>query len=135
MGILIITWNFPPRRGGIERIMARLYAGLQTSHSVQLITTWAATENEIGVHRSPVRGVLPFFFYALWRGTCSLIRNREIETVFGGSVLVTPIVLLIAWMFGRKAIVQAHGLDVMYPSALYHQLCVRWTKFCDFIIA
>ena len=54
MGILIITWNFPPRRGGIERIMARLYAGLHTSHSVQLITTQgAATENEIGVHRSP----------------------------------------------------------------------------------
>jgi phosphatidylinositol alpha-1,6-mannosyltransferase len=136
MGILIITWNFPPRRGGIERIMARLYAGLKTSHSVQLITTsGTSSDGEVGVFRSPVRGLLPFFLYALWRGTRSLGRAKEMEIVFGGSVLATPVVLLLARLFRRKAVIQAHGLDVIYPSLFYQLIFARWTRFCDAIIA
>jgi phosphatidylinositol alpha-1,6-mannosyltransferase len=55
--------------------------------------------------------------------------------VFGGSALVTPVVLILARLFRRKAVVQTHGLDIIYPNALYQQLCVRWLKHCERIIA
>ena len=49
--------------------------------------------------------------------------------------MVTPLVLILARLFGRKAVVQAHGLDVIHASGFYQTVCVRWLRFCDRIIA
>ena len=137
MGILFVTWNFPPRRGGIENLMCQLTAGLKKSHSVLIITAHAANaaSGEDGVFRAPWPGLLPFAFYAIWRGAMSLIRNPKIEVVFGGSAMVTPLVLLLARLFRRKAVVQAHGLDLVYGSIFYQVLCVRWLRYCDRTVA
>ena len=61
--------------------------------------------------------------------------QSEIKLIFGGSVMVTPLVLILARLFGRKAVVQAHGLDVIHASGFYQTVCVRWLRFCDRIIA
>ena len=136
MHILIISWNFPPRRGGIEDVIAHVYSGLKKTHSVQLITTYAKSDSiEKDVFRAPVPGLIAFALYALWRGALLLFRDRRIEIVFGGSFLVAPLVLILARLFGRCAAVQAHGLDLVYPSTLYQTLCARWGKFLDRIVA
>jgi phosphatidylinositol alpha-1,6-mannosyltransferase len=137
MGILVITWNFPPSRGGIEYLMSQLCAGLKKQHSVQVITAHAPASHpaEEGVFRAPCPGLVPFAFYALWRGCGSLFRNPEIKIILGGSVLASPLVLILARLFGRRAVVQAHGLDVVYPNPFYQLLCVRWLKFCDRVVA
>jgi len=121
MGILFVTWNFPPRRGGIENLMGHLTAGLKKRHSVFVITAHAANaaSGEDGVFRAPWSGLILFAFYAIWRGAISLIRNPEIEVVFGGSAMVTPLVFLLARLFRRKAVVQTHGLDLVYGSIFY----------------
>jgi phosphatidyl-myo-inositol dimannoside synthase len=136
-GILIITWNYPPRRGGIECLMGDLVRVLKQKHSVFVITTHAPNQGgqEEGIHRASWSGLIPFAFYALCRGMKLLKRNRDIRLIFGGSVVVTPLVLILARLFRRKAIVQAHGLDLVFPSSLYQLLCVPWLKFCDRIIA
>jgi len=138
MGILFVTWNFPPRRGGIENLMGHLVAGLKVRHSVVVITAHAANAasgGEHGIYRAPLPGLIPFAFYAIWRGALSLIRDPEIEAVFGGSAMVTPLVFLLARLFRRKAIVQAHGLDLVYQSIFYQLLCVRWLRYCDRAVA
>jgi phosphatidylinositol alpha-1,6-mannosyltransferase len=137
MHILIISWNYPPRRGGIEYLMSRLYSGLKERNSVQLITACARSPNPVeeGIFRAPLPGLIAFALYALWRGGLLLFRNPRIEIIFGGSFLVTPLVLILARLFGRRAMVQAHGLDLLHPSVLYQILCVRWGKFCDRIVA
>jgi phosphatidylinositol alpha-1,6-mannosyltransferase len=76
-----------------------------------------------------------FFLYALVQGALLLYRNPRIKIVLGGSALVTPIVVVLARLFGRKAVVQTHGLDLIYPNMLYQLLCARWVKFCDRVIA
>ena len=136
-GILIITWNYPPRRGGIECLMGDLVRVLKQKHSVFVITAKAPNQGgqEEGIHRASWSGLIPFAFYALWRGMKLLKRNRDIRLIFGGSVVVTPLVLILARLFRRKAIVQAHGLDLVFPNWLYQLLCVRWLKHCDEIIA
>jgi phosphatidylinositol alpha-1,6-mannosyltransferase len=134
MAILLITWNFPPRRGGIENLMAHLYRGLRTKHRVIVITAYADLKDN-GVWRAPWRGLLPFACYALWRGAVLLFRDPEITVVFGGSAMVTPLVYLLARLFRRKAFVQTHGLDLLYRSVLYQALCVLWLQYCDAVIA
>jgi phosphatidyl-myo-inositol dimannoside synthase len=137
MDILVITWNYPPRRGGIENLIGSLCAELQKQHSVHVITahTRLSMSGEENVFRAPLPGLVPFALYALWRGAVLLARNQRIDVIFGGSVLVTPLALILARLFGRRVILQAHGLDIIYRNFFYRQLCVRWLKRCDNLIA
>jgi phosphatidyl-myo-inositol dimannoside synthase len=137
MEILIITWNYPPRRGGIEYLVSNLCAGLRQKHSVQVITAHARSGYQFGeyVFRAPLPGLIPFSLYALWRGAILLLRSPGISVIFGGSVMVAPLVLILARLFRRKAVVQAHGLDVIYGSRIYQTLCVRWLQCCNSIVA
>jgi phosphatidylinositol alpha-1,6-mannosyltransferase len=137
MDLLVITWNYPPRRGGIESLLGSLCKELSKAHSVNIITSHAPGSRafEKNVFRSPLPGLIPFAFYALWRGAVLLARDQQIRVVFGGSALVTPVVLILSRIFGRRAIVQIHGLDLIYRSPIYQQLCVRWLRFCDQVVA
>jgi phosphatidyl-myo-inositol dimannoside synthase len=137
MEILVVTWNFPPRRGGIEYLISNLCEGLKRRHCVAVVTGHAPASQPVedGVFRAPWPGLMPFAAYSLWRGAWFLFHNPEMKIIFGGSVMVTPLALILARLFGRKAVIQAHGLDVVYPKSFYQFLCVRWLKFCDRIIA
>jgi len=137
MEILVVTWNYPPRRGGIENLIGSLCGELSKTHCVQVITAYArhCASREKNVFRAPLPGLIPFAFYALWRGTILLVRNRAITLVFGGSVLAASLVLFLSRLFGRRAIVQAHGLDIIYRNFVYQKLCVRWLRSCDQVVA
>jgi phosphatidyl-myo-inositol dimannoside synthase len=137
MGILVVTWNYPPRRGGIEYLVSHLCAGWRQRHSVQVITAYTRSEEQFAdqVFRAPLPGLIPFSLYALWRGVVLLLRSPVTQVIFGGSVMVAPLVLILARLSGRKAMVQAHGLDVIYASRFYQALCVRWLRSCDRIFA
>lgn len=137
MEILVVTWNYPPRRGGIENLIGNLCRELRKKHSVKVVTRYspASSVSEADVFRAPLPGLFSFAVYAFWRGTILLARNSGITVVFGGSVLATPLVLLLARLFGRRAVVQAHGLDIIYRGFFYRQICVRWLRYCDYIAA
>ena len=137
MDILVVTWNYPPRRGGIENLIGNLCRELRKKHSVKVVTTYSRVSSfsEVDVFRAPLPGLFNFALYALWRGTILLARNSGITVVFGGSVLAAPLVLLLARVFGRRAVVQAHGLDIIYRSVFYRQICVRWLQHCDYVVA
>jgi len=137
MDILVVTWNYPPRRGGIENLIGNLCRELRKKHSVKVVTTYSRVSSfsEVDVFRAPLPGLFNFALYALWRGTILLARNSGITVVFGGSVLAAPLVLLLARVFGRRAVVQSHGLDIIYRSVFYRQICVRWLQHCDYVVA
>lgn len=137
MGILVVTWNFPPRRGGMEYLISSLCAGLKRHHSVFVVTAHSIAEDPPAerIFRPRWPGLFIFFVYAIMQGAILLHRNPGIKVILGGSALVTPIVLVLARLFGRAAVVQTHGLDLIYPSKLYQLSCVRWVKTCDRVIA
>jgi phosphatidylinositol alpha-1,6-mannosyltransferase len=136
MTLLVITWNYPPRRGGIENLIGSLCAELKKIHTVRVITSHArnavADEN---VFRAPLPGLMAFAFYAIWRGATLLARDKEMQVVFGGSTVVAPVVVILSRAFARRAIVQVHGLDIIYRHSIYQLLCVRWLRFCDCVVA
>ena len=137
MGILVITWNFPPRRGGIESLIGHLCASLKKKHSVFVITSHAACDiaTDEAIFRPRWPGLLGFFLYAVFRGAVVLYRNHSIKVILGGSALMTPLVLVLARLFRRRAVVQTHGLDLTYRNRVYQLLCVRWLRHCDRVIA
>lgn len=137
MGILVITWNFPPRQGGIEKLVADLCYELKKRHSLFVITSYArsAEIREDWVFRSRWPGLLPFFIYALWKGSFVLLRDPGIKVVLGGSAVVAPLAVILGKVFRRKIFVNVHGLDLIYPGVLYQGLFVRWIRHCDRIVA
>jgi len=137
MGILVITWNFPPHKGGIEKLIAGLCKELRKNHPLFVITSYADSDEarEDWIFRPRWPGLLAFSLYALSRGAVLLRRNPDVRVIIGGSAMVTPLVLILARSFRRKAIINVHGLDLIYPSILYQTLCARWIKNCDGVIA
>lgn len=76
MGILVITWNFPPRRGGIEYLMENLVTELKKKTTVSVITAHTNSQySSSSIFRSPWPGLLPFAVYALCRGARLLFRD------------------------------------------------------------
>jgi len=137
MGILVITWNFPPRRGGIENLMAGLCSRLRRKHPLFVITSWAPSvgNREEWLFRARWPGLPAFFLFALFRGFFLLRRNPEIRVILGGSAMVSPLVLVLARLLRRKSVVLAHGLDLIYPRFIYQSLFARWIRNCDRIVA
>ncbi len=137
MDVLVITWNYPPRRGGIENLIGSLCAEVKKSHTVRVITAHApiAAPGDQNVFRAPLPGLVAFALYAVWRGATLLARDRKIRIVLGGSAVVTPLVVILARVFARRAVMQIHGLDVIYRRVIYQLLCVRWLKWCDRVVA
>jgi phosphatidylinositol alpha-1,6-mannosyltransferase len=137
MDILVISWNFPPRRGGMENLLVGLCHNLEKAHHLFVIASFASSATDQGksIFRPRWPGLVTFFLYALYNGFLLLWKNVGIEVVFGGSALVTPIVIVLAKIFRRKAVVHVHGSDLIYPNTLYQLLCVRCLKSCDHIVA
>jgi phosphatidylinositol alpha-1,6-mannosyltransferase len=137
MGILVITWNFPPRRGGMENLLAGLCYNLKKTHPVFVITSLAppGTSGEDWISRSRWSGLVAFFIHAIWRGSLILRSDPKIKVIVGGSALAAPLVAFLAMILRRKSVVLVHGSDVVYPKAVYQLLCVRWLKKCDRVIA
>jgi phosphatidylinositol alpha-1,6-mannosyltransferase len=134
MEILVITWNYPPRQGGMEHLLASVCAGLSRNHRVSVITAYAEkhfTAGEETVFRPASPGLVRYFLFAFTKGVALLRGNPNITVVFGGSVLVTPIVLTLARLFRRKALVQAHGLDLIYRGSIYQFFIVRALRHVD----
>jgi phosphatidylinositol alpha-1,6-mannosyltransferase len=137
MGILMISWNFPPRRGGMETLLAELSRHLKRRHRLFVITASAPRGHcdEDWILRPARPGLLAFFVYGFFRGLLLLWRNREIDVVLGGSASVAPLIVLLASALRRKSVVYVHGSDLIYRNAFYQLICVRWLKCCDLVIA
>jgi phosphatidyl-myo-inositol dimannoside synthase len=136
--ILVITWNYPPRQGGMEHLLASVCGGLSVNHPVSVITAYAEktiSKADEKIFRAATPGLFRYCLFAVTKGFALLRANHGIGVVFGGSVLVTPIVLLLARFFGRKAAIQTHGLDLIYRNWIYQLCVVRWLRNADRVIA
>ena len=121
----------------MEQLLASVCAGLSRNHRVSVVTAYAEKHFAAGaetVFRPASPGLIRYFLFALAKGAALLCGNRNISVVFGGSVLVTPIVLILARLFRRKAIVQAHGLDLIYAGSIYQFFVVRGLRYVDHTI-
>lgn len=136
MNILLITWNFPPKVGGLENVIYNVWRGLCSFHTVFTITAHSKQKDETldKVYR-PFLPQLPFYMlYAFIKGAVILAR-KKIDVIFAGSALTSCIAVTLGRIFGKKVITHVFGLDVIYPSPAYQFLVRAFLPRNDAIIS
>lgn len=132
--VLLITWNFPPKMGGMENLLFSLYRYLREETRIMVIAPGDPTVDEdSAVWRAPLPGFLSFCFFALLKGFQICI-SRKPRVVMGGSLVTVPVVWVLKRFFPTRVFAYAHGLDVIYPNSLYQFLLRKGIPKLDGIV-
>lgn len=133
---LLVTRNFPPLLGGMEKVNQHLLAALQPVWRTALCgpvgcVEYVAPQTE--VKQSRVKPLPVFLLATLWH-TLHLAWRRKPEWVIAGSGLTAPIAWLAARCAGGRAAVYLHGLDIVAPSRVYQWLWLPFIRHCDLVL-
>ena len=124
--LMLVTWNYPPKIGGMEQLLFQLVQQVQSDVSTFVLAPYCGDKdyiNEAGISRSYRKGLLGFFWHVWVKGN-HLLKTEEIDVIMGGSALVTPLVYLLSRKHNIPGTIYAHGLDLIYRNPVY-QLIIR----------
>lgn len=133
---LLVTRNFPPLLGGMEKVNQHLLDALQPAWRTALCGPAGCAQYvpaQTEVRQSRVKPLPLFLVVTLWRAI-SLAWRLKPEWVIAGSGLTAPIAWLAARCAGGKAAVYLHGLDIVAPSRVYQWLWLPFIRRCDLAI-
>lgn len=137
MRILVVTRNFPPLCGGMERLNWHLVEQLSQRFEVQVIAPDGAAGHVchgVTVTEVPLRPLWRF----LTAGCLQTVRQAiawKPEVVLAGSGLTAPLALLAARASGARAMAYVHGLDLTVSHPVYRMLWRPALRRLDRVIA
>lgn len=135
--ILIITRNLPPLVGGMERLNWHIADELSKQNKVTIISHSAAKKlapKNVKFYKAPLNP-LPFFLILSFIRAFWICITQPTDTLFAGSGLTAPIVVLLAKIFRKKSIVYIHGLDIGTNNKIYNLCWIPFIRQADQIIA
>lgn len=135
--LLIVTRNFPPLWGGMERLNWHMAEELARTYEVTLVGpsgSIAHAPKGIRVIEAPLRPLWRFLLTATWRSV-RLARQQRPTLVLAGSGLTAPIAWLAARASGARSAAYVHGLDLAVPHPLYRAAWHPALRRIDRIIA
>ncbi len=134
--ILLITWNFPPKIGGMETLLYQLAHNLSSEADILVIGPYSdskeESEKKIKILRPRKNGLIHFFIFAIFNGYFQL-KKENFNIIFGGSAFVSPVVFILSWIFRKKKVIYTHGLDLIYPNPIYQLLFVKLLSKFDLV--
>ena len=133
---LLLTRNFPPMLGGMERLNQRMAEELVTRLPLVIIgprgagayATSAAVVEEV-----PARPLWRFGV-GMFLKVLAVARATRPWVIVGGSGLVAPFVRFAAWLSGGRSVVYLHGLDIVAPSVIYRRIRLQLLRGCSLAI-
>ncbi|MDR0578434.1 MAG: glycosyltransferase, partial [Candidatus Accumulibacter sp.] len=135
--ILIVTRNFPPLRGGMERLNLRMAEELSRAAEVRLIAPEGAENHvakSIAVAAVPLDPLGRFLCAAGLRAFREA-RSWRPDVVLAGSGLTAPMALIAARACGARAAAYVHGLDLTVPHPIYRAFWRPALRRLDAVIA
>lgn len=135
--VLLITRNFPPLRGGMERLNWRMAQELAKTHALHVVAPQGAAEHvdvSIAVTEVPLRPLWRFLLAATWQSLRQALRTKP-EIVLAGSGLTAPLAWMAARLSSAQAVVYVHGLDIVAPHPVYRALWLPALRRMDRVIA
>ena len=136
--ILLITRNFPPVWGGMERLNWHIADELARHGAVQVIAPAGAASTAlpatVTVTEIPLNPV-PRCLAAALRHGVSIARAWRPDWVLAGSGLTAPVAWMAARSCGARAAAYVHGLDLAVPHPLYRALWLPALRRMDRVIA
>ena len=134
--ILVVTRNFPPLTGGMERLMLQTVETLASRFNVTLVGPSGcgqhAPQNVQAIECPPA--AFSFLTMALVRGW-QATRSESFDLVLGGSGLVAPVTSVLSRLAKTRSALFVHGLDLVVDSFIYQRLFVPFLRRHDRIIA
>jgi phosphatidylinositol alpha-1,6-mannosyltransferase len=135
--ISIVSRNFPPLTGGMERLVFELYRTLIARHDVSLLGPKGCedhVDSSSGVASTRVSPTPVFLLLTFFKGVFLHRSNGSPDIVIGGSGLVGPVVIWLAKLSGAKSILLVHGLDIIADSRLYQWFFVPFLRRADLVV-
>jgi phosphatidylinositol alpha-1,6-mannosyltransferase len=122
--LLLVTRNFPPLWGGMERLNWHMAAELSKSFDVRVIAPMGAAQHAppgVTVREAPLKPLRRFLLYA------TVLARREArewkpDIVLAGSGLTAPLAWWAARACDARTAVYVHGLDLTVPHPIYRAL-------------
>jgi phosphatidylinositol alpha-1,6-mannosyltransferase len=136
--ILLVTWNFPPKFGGMEILLSQLANQLCDHSELDIIGPFAPKDyvetTRAKIYR-PVRdGLFFFILYSFIQGV-TLSINRKYDVIYGGSALISPVVYLLGLTCRIPTAIYVHGLDLIYQNPIYQLIIKFFLPRCNKIIS
>ena len=134
--MLVLTRNFPPLRGGMERLVQRLTGELAGQWRVALVGPAgcaASAPAQVDVTALPLRPLAVFLLRALLAGRAATRRLRP-QVILCGSGLLAPVGRLLGRLYGLPVACLLHGLDVVADHPVYRRLFLPAIRGCDLLI-
>ena len=135
--VLLITRNFPPMVGGMEKLNQKMLHGLAEHRPTFLIGPKGARQfapESTRVYEAPAENLFVFLLYAKCM-TIFLAFSKRLDVCLAGSGLTAPYAWLAARISRARAIVYVHGLDLIADNRLYQWLWLPFIRRCDTVIA
>lgn len=133
---LLVTRNFPPLLGGMEKVNQRVLMALGVAWRTLLCGPKGCADCAppgTVVVQMRIKPLIGFLFTMLWRAI-RLAVGCHPEWVIAGSGLTAPIAWLAARCVGARAAVYLHGLDIVAPSRIYQRLWLPFIRRCDLVL-
>ncbi len=134
--VLIVTRNFPPLVGGMERLLYHMYEELVDDFDVALVGPAGCAKhaaNAGAVFECRPAPAWRFLAQCQWKAYRAASRLRP-DLIVAGSGVVSPAALMAGRTGGAPVLAYLHGLDIIARSGLYQALFVPAIKKCDALV-
>ena len=137
MKILLVSRNFPPLVGGMERLIHRAYLALVEDFDVWLLGPHGCAQYALPGSRVRACALSPtvLFLACLQWNARRLARAQAPDLVIAGSGVAAPAAVWAARAAGAAVACFVHGLDIVAPSPIYRRLFIPAVRASDLVIA
>jgi len=135
--VLIITRNFPPLLGGMERLGFNIYKQLRTHFDCDIVGptgSGAALQRGQKAWECRPSPVSVFIVTALLKSFWATARNKY-QVCIAGSGVTALIAVIISRLRGIHSITFIHGLDLIANNRIYQNIFVPFIKYSDIVVA
>lgn len=135
--LLLVTRNFPPLWGGMERLNWHMAEELSRSFDVRIIAPSGAAQHAppgVTVREAPLKPLWRFLLRSAFLARREA-REWKPDIVFAGSGLAAPLVWLAARTCKARTAVYVHGLDIVVSHPAYRALWLPALRRMDRVIA
>lgn len=135
--ILIITRNFPPLIGGMERLVFNIYKQLSKQHDCDVIGppgSGAVMQDNHQSYECRLKPLSIFILLAIFKGLWTSF-NRNYRVCIAGSGLTAPVAVIVSKIRGLKSITFVHGLDLVVQNRIYQSIFIPFIRQSDVVVA
>lgn len=133
---LLVTRNFPPLVGGMERLNQHLLLSLAPEWQLALCGPRGAAEFATPASHVSEAEIRPLAAFLAWMAlrAAKLSLTLKPRLVIAGSGLCAPIAWFAGRLCGGSTAVYLHGLDIIVPNRLYQLAWLPFIRRCDLVI-